>query len=252
MEPKKTFFDRPFVAASTMLGLALIIALAVLGGSLKSLRANEKTISVTGSAKQRISSDVGKFRGSYSRQTTKDTLATGYTQMAGDKAKVSAFLKEQGVLDEEVRIDPVSSYEEFDYSNNGVKIQSSERIILRQSVTVTSTDLAKIKKVADAVTDLSKQGIFFEGSNPEYIYSSEKLAQIRIELLSGAIKDAKQRADVIAEATGSKVSRLSSSSSGVVQLLAPDSVNVEDYGSYDTSTVDKDVMVTVKAQFEIK
>jgi hypothetical protein len=48
MEPKKTFFDRPFVAASTMLGLALIIALAVLGGSLKSLRANEKTISVTG------------------------------------------------------------------------------------------------------------------------------------------------------------------------------------------------------------
>jgi hypothetical protein len=39
---------------------------------------------------------------------------------------------------------------------------------------------------------------------------------------------------------------------GVVQVMQVDSVDVSDYGSYDTSTINKDVMVTVKTVFGLK
>jgi hypothetical protein len=37
-----------------------------------------------------------------------------------------------------------------------------------------------------------------------------------------------------------------------VQVLAPNSEDVNDYGTYDTSSINKEIMVTVKASFEIK
>ena len=249
---KNTFFEKPFVAATIVLGLAFIIGLIFFGGSVKNLRTTQNTISVTGSAKERVSSDIGKYSGSWSRQTTKGTVSDGYTQLALDLDKIKTFLKSEGFTDEEIAIDPADSYTEYDYDGKGNRIMSSERVILRQSVTVTSKDLAKIKKIADDTSELVKRGVFFEAQAPQYIYSSEKLSEIRVSLMSKAITDAKNRADAIAEATGAKVRKLATASSGVVQLLRPDSVDVEDYGSYDTSTIEKDVMITVRANFELR
>jgi hypothetical protein len=84
----------------------------------------------------------------------------------------------------------------------------------------------------------------------EYYYS--KLPELRVKLLSSAIKDAEARAKSIVESTGRKVGSIRSASSGVVQVLPVNSVEISDYGSYDTSYVDKDVMVTVKATFGLK
>ncbi|MEN9582549.1 MAG: hypothetical protein RL641_503 [Candidatus Parcubacteria bacterium] len=249
---KNTFFDRPYVAAGTVLGIAFIVAFLVLGGSVKHLRANENTISVTGSAKERVSSDIGKFTGSWTRTTSKYAIAGGYTELAVDLGKVKTFLKSQDISDDEISIDPATSYTEYDYDERGNRIMSSERVILRQSISITSSDLEKIKKIAENIPELVKRGVFFEAAAPQYLYSSEKLSTIRVSLMSKAITDAKNRADAIAEATGAKVRKLATASSGVVQLLRPDSVDVEDYGSYDTSTIEKDVMITVRANFELK
>ena len=70
--------------------------------------------------------------------------------------------------------------------------------------------------------------------------------------MSDAIKDAKSRAEKIAEGTGRKVGSVQEASSGVVQVLTPNSIEVSDYGSYDTSSIEKEVMVTVKASFRLK
>jgi hypothetical protein len=249
---KNTFFDRPYVAAGIVLGLAFIIGFLVLGTSVSKLRGSENTISVTGSAKERVSSDIGKFSASWTRQTTRSTTSLGYTDLATDATRVTTYLKAQGATDDEISVDPSTSYTEYDYDDRGNRIMGSERVILRQSVNVTSKDLEKIKKIAENASEVVKKGVFFEAGQAQYLYSSEKLSTIRVELMSKAITDAKNRADAIAEATGSKVRKLANASSGVVQLLRPDSVDVEDYGSYDTSTIEKDVMITVRANFELK
>jgi hypothetical protein len=249
---KNTFFDRPYVAATMVLGLAFIIAFIALGASVRQLRSTENTISVTGSAKERVSSDIGKFVGSWSRQTTKGSIANGYTDLAADLTKIKTYIKAAGATDEEIVVEPSTSYTEYDYDERGNRVMSSERVVLRQSVSVTSSDLPKIKKMADEASEIVKKGVFFEPQPAQYLYSSEKLSAIRVTLMSKAITDAKSRADAIAEATGANVKKLATASSGVVQLLRPDSVDVEDYGSYDTSTIEKDVMITVRANFELR
>jgi len=37
-----------------------------------------------------------------------------------------------------------------------------------------------------------------------------------------------------------------------VQVLSPNSIEVSDYGSYDTQTIQKEVMVTARAVFLLK
>jgi hypothetical protein len=51
---------------------------------------------------------------------------------------------------------------------------------------------------------------------------------------------------------GAKVSKLTSLSSGVFQVTARNSVEVSDYGSYDTSTIAKKVTATVRADFSVR
>lgn len=42
-----------------------------------------------------------------------------------------------------------------------------------------------------------------------------------------------------------------SANMGVVQVMSVDSVEVSDYGAYDTSNIEKEVMVIVKATFRL-
>jgi hypothetical protein len=39
---------------------------------------------------------------------------------------------------------------------------------------------------------------------------------------------------------------------GVVQVTQPNSVDISDYGNYDVSTIEKEVMITVRASFSLK
>lgn len=71
-------------------------------------------------------------------------------------------------------------------------------------------------------------------------------------MLSDAIKDAKARAEKIAGSSGKRVGIIKSASAGVVQVLSPNSIDISDYGTYDTSSIEKEIMVTVKALFTIR
>lgn len=84
----------------------------------------------------------------------------------------------------------------------------------------------------------------------EYYYS--KLPELRIELIPDAINDAKLRAQKIAEGSGKKIGVIKSANLGVVQVLPVNSTEVSDWGTYDTSTIEKEVMIPVTVIFEIK
>jgi len=62
----------------------------------------------------------------------------------------------------------------------------------------------------------------------------------------------KKRADIIASSSGKNVDSVKSVSMGVVQVMPVGSIDVSDYGSYDTTTIEKEVMITVKTVFSLK
>jgi len=122
--------------------------------------------------------------------------------------------------------------------------------MLIQNIEIHSTDVAKVDALSKNITALINKGIMFASMMPEYYYS--KLPEARVALLADAVADAKARAEKLAEAGQKTIGALKSASSGVVQVLSPGSAAISDYGTYDTSKIEKEIMVTVKASFLIK
>ena len=203
-------------------------------------------ITTTGSAKKAVTSDKVKWTANITRPVKISTIKDGYAKIDADLKEVKNFLTTSGIPTEAINISPVLMNEVYD-NNAG----QEKNYNLVQTITIQSEDVAKISDLAKNTSSLViNKGIIFSSTALEYYYS--KLPEARVELLASAVADSKARADQLAKAGGKKIGTLKSASSGVVQVMAPNSVEVSDYGVYDTSSIDKEIMVTVKSSFEIK
>lgn len=239
--------EKSLIKTSIILGIFLIIGVSIISYSLYQIKAADNALSVTGSAKQSVTADIVKWNGSFSRTVYSSGLKTGYAQMKDDEVIVSKFLKDSGITDAELTISPVSMQEQYDYNKSA---GAPTEYALIQNVTVQSSDIQKVQTISKNIQTIIDQGVIFSAYSPEYYYS--KLPEMRVTLLPEAMKDAQARAESIAKSTGKKVGTLKSASMGVVQVMQPNSIDISDYGNYDTSTVDKQIMITVKASFSLK
>jgi len=237
-------FDK-IIYTGIILGLCFIIGISINAGLNYKAKQLDNTLSVTGSAKQQIISDTAKWRSNFSRTVAPANLNAGYSQMKADEGLVLNFLKENGIDEKDIIISPVAMSQNFKYDSNAPKEYD-----LRQTVEVQSNDVNKVTQIAKNTQGLIQKGVIFSSDFLEYYYS--KLPELRVNMLSDAIKDAKARAQKIAESSGESVGSIKSASMGVVQVLPVNSVEISDYGSYDTQTIEKEVMVTVKALFILK
>ncbi len=240
--------ERSLIKTSVILGICLIIAVGIISYALYQIKAADNTLAVTGSAKQTVTSDLVKWNASFSRSVYATDLKNGYAQMKKDEDIVSKFLKDNGITDAELTISPVSMQKQYNYDKSGNP--GPDQYALSQNVMIQSSDIEKIGSLSKNIQPIIEQGVIFSAYSPEYYYT--KLPDMRVSLLPEAMKDAQKRAESIAQSTGKKVGNLKSASMGVVQVLQPNSTDISDYGNYDTSTVSKDVMITVKASFSLR
>ena len=239
--------EKSLIKTSIILGIFLVIAVSIISYSLYQIKAADNFLSVTGSAKQSVSADIVKWNGSFSRNVLASDLKVGYAQMKNDEAVLSKFLKDNGIVDAEMTISPVSMQQQYNYNKTS---NTPDEYTLMQNVTVQSSDIQKIKTLSKNTQSVIDQGVIFSATSPEYYYS--KLPEARVTLLPEAMKDAQVRAESIAQSTGKRVGILKSASMGVVQVMQPNSIDISDYGNYDISTVEKEIMITVKASFSLK
>lgn len=235
----------PIVLLGIILGGSFLVATLLGAFTIFRIRAQGDIISTTGSAKIEVTSDQAKWTTDISRSVRESSLKSGYTRLTEDLVEVKAFLASQGISEEEISINPVSVYEEYQQDKNAEKVYN-----LTQVVTIQSNDVNKLTTASNNSASLINKGIIFATRNMDYYYS--KLPEARIELLSGAIADAKLRAGEIAKNSGKKVGSLKSATSGVVQVQSLNSTDISDYGSYDTSQIEKQITVTVKATFSLR
>lgn len=232
-----------------ILGGSLIVAVAIGAFTFYKIRSFDDTISVTGSAKIQVTSDKIKWTSTITRGAKIATLKQGYEQMNKDVADVKAFFASQGIAEGSYTITPVFMEQNYEY-NQGNRAPEDKEYTLRQNIELQSDDVKKITELAKNTQTLIQKGVIFSTNSLEYSYS--KLPEARVNLLADAIKDAKARAQKLAESNGQSVGSLKSAASGVVQVLPFNSNDVSDYGSYDTQSVEKDIMVTVKASFTVR
>lgn len=231
-----------------IIGLALLVSTTVGAWAFYRVRSFDNVLSVTGSAKQTVVSDQVKWTANWSRTVQLANLKTGYQSLATDQALVKKFLADNGIAEANYNISAVNMYQNYDYRSSDSSAPPT--YTLQQTVTIQSGDIQKITALAKNIQGLVNEGVIFSTASLEYSYS--KLPDLRVSLLSDAVKDAKARAEKLAESSGKQVDQLVSASMGVVQVLPVNSVDVSDYGAYDTSEINKDVMVTVKTAFSLK
>ncbi len=236
--------NKNYVTFGLILGLSLIISTGLGVFAFYKIRSVDY-ISTTGSAKKAVVSDKVKWTSSITRQVSVSTVKDGYAKMDIDLKEVKDFFTANGIPAESLSISPVFMNEIWDNNN-----QTEKKYNLVQNFEVQSSDVQKIDALAKNTNSLINKGVLFSTNSLEYYYS--KLPAVRVKLLANAVADAKARAEQLAIAGGKKIGVLKSASSGVVQVIAPNSVDVSDYGMYDTSKIEKEIMVTVKASFEIK
>lgn len=237
--------NKNYFVFGLILGLSLIISAGIGSFTFYKLRSMDY-ISTTGSAKKPVVSDKVKWTSSINRAITASTIKTGYAKIDSDLKEVKNFLMLNGITETEITISPVYMNEVYEQYPSADK-----KYTLTQNIEINSTDVQKINNLSKNTNSLIvDKGIFFSSNSVEYYYS--KLPEVRVELLASAVADAKARAEQLANAGNKKIGALKSASSGVVQVMSENSVEVSDYGMYDTSKINKEIMVTVKASFEIK
>jgi len=237
--------ERDIVSASAVLGLGIVIASIVGSMTFYNVRSMDNTLSVTGSATQSVKADSAKWTVSVTRSGYEGDVPALQGRVARDTRIVVDFFDRGGIAAEDIHVSPVSVDQDYSSDPN-----TPRRYTLREQITVISKDPSQIDKLSKDIGSLVSGGVLVSANSPEYYVSG--LPQLRVALIGKAVQDAKARAESIAKSTGQSVGALKSASSGVVQVMAPNSVDISDYGSYDTSTIDKQIMVTARATFFLK
>ncbi len=240
--------SRPYILSAAVLGGAFIIASIIGALTFYKIRMGDDVITVTGSAKQAVTADTGKWTALITRPVRSAELKSGYAAIDSDTKAAVSFLSSHGFNAGDYNISPVLMNEDWSYNqNNG---SGEKHYNLTETITVSSVDVDKITALAKESAALAAGGVLISTQSLEYLYS--KLPELRVSLLSAAVSDAKARAKELAKSGGTSIGKLRNAASGVVQVTSPNSIDIADYGSYDTSSIQKEVMITVKATFALR
>ncbi len=149
----------------------------------------------------------------------------------------------------EISMKPVSSEQIQEFNQNGYQTGRILGYRVNQNFEIRSTRVDAIEELIKKSDQLISEGVPFSGYGAQYLYT--KLADLRIEMLGEAMKDALARAKVLAESSESKLGDLRDAKMGVFQVTPRNSTDVSDYGYYDTSSKEKDITAVVKASYSL-
>ncbi|PKL81665.1 MAG: SIMPL domain-containing protein [Ignavibacteriae bacterium HGW-Ignavibacteriae-3] len=227
---------------------ALILSVIIFSLVWKSAKNADQTITVTGSAKKMITSDLGIQRGTI--QATSYDRRGAYQLIQQQMPVVLKYLAEKGLPKDQIEVFSINGYPIFEIAPNGNQTQKVLGYIYSQRFEVNSNDVKKIKELSLSLSSLVEKGLDINVDAPEYLFT--KLDDLKIEVQAAASKNAMDRAAKIAEATGRSLGSLRNARMGVIQITPQNSNVISDYGMNDVSSVEKEITAVVSAAFEIR
>ena len=233
--------------AGVALAIGLVVSSVTFGWFYSRTKKSDEAITVTGSAKKRIKSDLVVWSAGVTAQSPQ--LTDAYKQLSDSIPKIKQYLISKGIPENQMTISSIATTTLKKQDSNGVESSEINGYMLKQSIDVRSSDVDKIAQIAREATELINQGILIESTPPQYYYT--QIGDLKIEMLGEAAKDAKTRAAQIASSTGDSIGAVRSARMGVLQITPPDSTDVSDTGMYDTSSIDKDLTAVVNISFAV-
>lgn len=251
----------PFGAAAA-LALGMVFSTFIAAGTWKDVRKcpDKNNIRITGSARKGIFSDLIQWSATIEAKAPERTAA--YLALKTGTDKAVAFLKAQGLKEEEIQTQSAAIVEEFETIHED-KVLPGTTVALRserkeskgfratQVVSVSSANVALTEKASREITTLLEQGVAVTSRSPNYYYT--RLGELKLEMLAEAAKDARSRAENILSSAGkTELGKLVYADMGIININAANSTNTSNEGNNDTTSYAKDIITIVHAEYEVK
>lgn len=237
-----------------MSGIALIVAAAVLAtglgfglaavGTGVAARGVDDGVTVTGSARSSVRADRALWTITVNEQAIDLPTAIGRANAAIDL--VTEYLSANGITDEQLSFGGLSTSVNYEYVDGNFTGNVLGYGAYRE-LKVRADDVDLVDRLSRGIGSVLESGYAISAYAPEYYITL--LPELRPQLLEEAVADALARAEAMVSVTGGEVTGVRTVRSGPFQVSSPDSVEVSDYGLYDTSTIDKTVTATVTVTF---
>ncbi|MBD2188663.1 SIMPL domain-containing protein [Pseudanabaena mucicola] len=244
--PKVPQFPQLF-SGMLALSIALVGSAYIAGNALKALRSND-VLTVIGSSTRPIRADYVIWRSSVASQ--QPTLPQAYQELKRHNERVSAYLQSKNIPADAIALSAIDTQPIPETNANGYQTGRNLAYRLTQRFEVRSKDVDGISAIAQSSTDLINEGIPFTSEPPEYLYT--QLSQLRVEMISEATKDAKARGEAIVNVSGSRLGTIRKAETDVFQITARYSTEVSNSGSYNTTSIDKDIRAVVAITFAVE
>jgi uncharacterized protein len=233
---------------SIVIGLAVVIAAALLSNGYMNRNKSENVIFVTGLGSKDFVSDLIVWNASFSRRSM--DLQAAYAELNKDREIIKTYLIGKGVSEASIVFASVNIQKEYNESrdNNGNYFSTFAGYSLTQNITIESNEVDKVEGVSREVTELINQGVELYSQEPQYYYT--KLAELKIEMIAAATQDAKVRAEQIAQNSNGNLGGLKNATMGIFQITGQNSS--EDYswgGAFNTSSKRKTASITMRLEY---
>lgn len=233
--------------AGVLLGLLLAAGLVV--SSMQVTRvwmhiADSQVITVTGSARQDVVSDLAIWGAAFAVEA--DTVVGAQQKLKADELKVRGFLAQNGINGAEISAINIQRLKE----TYGEETRKTVGFRLSQVLRFESTNLQLVATLQQKSGALVEQGVELNDQGISYLYT--KVAEAKVDLLAAATKDARQRAIQIASQGGRQLGSLRSARMGVFQITPRNSNDTSAEGINDTSSRDKSIRAVISASFTME
>ena len=231
-----------------LLALGLVISTYLVTNAMRDIRMSHQIIKVRGYAETQVESDLAIW--DMTLKARDRDMEDAYSDLARHREKVLDFLEESGVEAQQIKILSVDVDEHKKLTEKGHKTSKTETFELSQGIEVKSRDVQKVSKISTAVADLLGKGIELQAGMPRYYYT--QVNELKSELLVAATKDARMRAQTLAEGSGVKLGSLRAARQGVFSVRSADSSSVSERGRDDVSSISKKIASVVTVDYAMQ
>ncbi|MDF2182639.1 SIMPL domain-containing protein [Neptuniibacter sp. CAU 1671] len=211
-----------------ILGLGVFLGLTLLGylladGALR-FKAMERTVTVKGLAEKEVQADLVIWPIQFA--VADNDLTALYTRIEANTAKVKSFLQQQGI-EEQAISGAAPAITDKSAQQYGTGQRAEFRYTALQTVTVYSTEVAKVRQVMSQLSVLGKEGIAFSGEGyqgrPEYLFT--ELNAIKPQMVEEATRNAREVANKFAADSDSQLGKIRRASQGQFSIIDRDRNN---------------------------
>ena len=191
-----------------------------INSAIKAFVNKERVVSVKGLAE--IEVEANKVTWPIAFKEVGNDVQQLYKSINEKSKVVVAFLKENGIADSEISVNPaeVVDMDAERYSNNN----NQYRYISTSVITVTSTNVKLVRKLISEQTALLQKGVVVTGSDYRYNvnYEFTGLNDIKPGMIEEATKNARAAAEKFAKDSDSKLGKIKRANQGQFSIYDRD------------------------------